>query len=81
MNIKNIILIVLAIAGISLFLFLQKYSKNNYSSFEQPRAPVIDQPVSPSRAPNFTLVDLDKNEFKLSDARGEIVALMFWTTL
>jgi cytochrome oxidase Cu insertion factor (SCO1/SenC/PrrC family) len=81
MNGKNIILIVLAISSISLYLFLQIYPKDNFSSFEQSRAPVIDQPVSPSRAPNFTLVDLDKNEFQLSDARGKTVALMFWTTL
>ena len=80
MNTKNIILLLLAVFGFSLFLFLQNNSKDNYSSFERPRAPLIDMPASPSPAPDFTLVDLDNNEFQLSDARGKIIAMTFWTT-
>lgn len=80
MNVKNIILMILAISGGALFMFLQKYSKDYYSSFEQPRAPLVE--ISPDRyqAPDFTLVDLNNNEFQLSEARGYVVAMMFWTT-
>lgn len=80
MNIKNVVLLTLAISGGALFLVLQKYSKDYYSSFEQPGVPVIDKPAARYRAPEFTLVDLDKNEFKLSDSQGNVVAMMFWTT-
>jgi len=80
MNFKNVILLTLAIFGGAMFLVLQKYSKDYYSSFEQPRTPVIDIPTARYRAPDFTLPDLDKNEFKLSDSQGNVVAMMFWTT-
>ena len=80
MNFKNAILLTLAISGGAMFLVLQKYSKEYYSSFEQPRAPVIDQPAARYRAPDFILADLDQNEFKLSDSQGNVVAMMFWTT-
>ena len=80
MNVKNLILVILAIFGGGLFLFLQKYSKEYYSSFEQPRAPLIEQSAARYQAPDFTLVDLDDNEFQLSGARGNVVAMMFWTT-
>ena len=79
MNIKNITLILLFICGGALFLVLQQYSKD-YSSVEQPRAPVIDKFAARSPAPDFILTDLDKNEFQLLSARGNIVAMIFWTT-
>lgn len=80
MNVKNLILILLAIFGGGLFLFLQEYSKDYYSSFEQPRAPLIEKSAARYQAPDFTLVDLDENEFQLSGSRGNVLAMMFWTT-
>ena len=80
MNIKNIILVILAVSGISLFLVLQKYSKDYYSSVSQPQAPVIAESAARYRAPDFTLTDLENSEFRLSDSRGSVVAMMFWTT-
>lgn len=80
MNIKNVILIVLAISGGALFLVLQKHSKDYDSSFERPTSRVIDKPAARYRAPDFTLIDLDNNEYKLSDAQGDVVVMTFWTT-
>ena len=80
MNVKNLILVILAVFGGGLFLFLQKYSKEYYSSFEQPRAPLIEKSAARYQAPDFILADLDKNEFQLSGSRGNVVAMMFWTT-
>jgi len=80
MNIKNVILIALAIFGGALFLLLQKHSKEQGSSFEQPTSPVIDKPAIRYRAPDFTLIDLDDSEYKLSDAQGGAVVMTFWTT-
>jgi len=80
MNIKNIILITLAVSGVTLFLVLQKYSKDYNSSANQSQAPVIAQSAARYSAPDFTLTDLEKNEFRLSDSRGSVVAMLFWTT-
>jgi len=80
MNIKNVILIALAILGGALFLVLQKQSKEYDLSFEQSTSPVIDKPAVRYRAPDFTLIDLDNSEYKLSDAQGGAVVLTFWTT-
>jgi cytochrome oxidase Cu insertion factor (SCO1/SenC/PrrC family) len=80
MNVKNVILIALALCGGALFLVLQKHSKDYDSSFEQPVSPAIDEPDTRYRAPDFTLVDLDNNEYKLSDSQGDVVVMTFWTT-
>ena len=80
MNIKNIILVILGISGVSLFLVLQKYSKDYGSSANQSQPPVITQPAARYSAPDFTLADLEKNGFRLSDSRGSVVAMLFWTT-
>lgn len=80
MSIKNAILIVLAISSGALFLVLQKHTKDYGSSFEQSTRPVIDEPTARYRAPDFTLIDLDSSEYKLSDTRGDVVLLTFWTT-
>lgn len=80
MNIRNVILIALAVSGGALFLVLQKYSKDYGSSFEQPMSRLMDKPAARYRAPDFTLTDLDNNEYKLSDAKGDVVLMTFWTT-
>lgn len=80
MNIKNVILIALAIFGGALFLVLQKHSKDYDASFDQSVSPVIDKPTARYRAPDFTLIDLDNNEYTLSDAQGDVVVMTFWTT-
>lgn len=80
MNAKNLILITVAILGGGLFLLLQKHSNDSYSSSEQQRATLVEQSASRYQAPDFTLEDLDKNDFQLSASRGNVVAMMFWTT-
>ena len=80
MNIKNVILVALALLGGALFLVLQKHSKDYDASFKQPISPAIDKPTARYRAPDFTLIDLDDNEYKLSDAQGDVVVITFWTT-
>jgi len=80
MSIKNAILIVLAISSGALFLILQKHSKDYDSPFDQSISPFIDEPTAHYRAPDFTLIDLDSNEYKLSSTRGDVVLLTFWTT-
>ena len=80
MNLKNIILTILIISGGALFLVLQKYSNNDYFSFDQPQAPAAIAPGSRYSAPDFTLTDLDKKDVQLSGSRGNVVAMIFWTT-
>ena len=80
MNVKNVILIAVALCGGALFLVLQKHSKDHDSSFEQPMSPAIVEPDAGYHAPDFTLADLDNNEFKLSDSEGDVVIMTFWTT-
>jgi cytochrome oxidase Cu insertion factor (SCO1/SenC/PrrC family) len=80
MSIKNVFLIVLAIFGGALFLVVQKHSKDYDSSFEQTLSPVIDKPAARYRASDFALMDLGNNEYKLSDAQGNVVVMTFWTT-
>jgi cytochrome oxidase Cu insertion factor (SCO1/SenC/PrrC family) len=78
MNAKNFILVTLAISGVALFLVLQNYPKD--SSSTRPRAPLIENVASRGLAPDFTLADLDQNTFQLSDSRGNVLVMMFWTT-
>ena len=80
MNKKNIIFIILIISGGALFLVLQKYSREHYASSDQPKTP--DASISTPRhsAPDFTLIDLEGNNFKLSYSRGKVIVMMFWTT-
>lgn len=79
-NNKDKLLIILILCGGALFLVLQKHSKEYYASFEQPQSPAVGKPASRYRAPDFTLADLEGNDFKLTDSRGNVVAVMFWTT-
>ena len=78
MNAKNFILVTLAITGAALFLVLQHYPKDPSSTL--PRAPIIEKVTAPGLAPDFTLADLDENDFQLSDSRGKVLVMMFWTT-
>ena len=80
MNIKNVILIALAVSGGVLFFVMQKHTKDYGSSFEQSMSPSIDKPAARYRASDFTLVDLDNDEHSLSDAQGNVVVMTFWTT-
>ena len=42
--------------------------------------PATGRPVAGSRAPDFTLTDLDGNTVRLSDLLGKVVFLNFWAT-
>lgn len=79
-NVKNLLMITLLMSGTALLWFLQKYSKEYYASFAQPEIPVVDISVSGLRAPDFALTDLEGRTFQLADVRGNVVALIFWTT-
>ncbi len=78
MNVKNFILVTLAISGAALFLVLQHYPKDPSSTL--PREPVIEKVAGRGLAPDFTLADLDQNAFQLSGSRGKVLVMMFWTT-
>ena len=80
MDAKNVILIVLALLGGALFFALQRHAKDNDSSFKQASSPAIDKPAARYAAPDFTLADLDNEEHSLSDLRGTVVVMTFWTT-
>ena len=79
-NSKNIFLITLLISGVVLLWFLQKNAKERYASHESPPAPVVEISQPRYQAPDFTLNDLDGGTFRLADVRGDVVALIFWTT-
>ncbi len=83
MNVRNLILVTLALSGAALFLVLQKYPKDISSPEQpqvQPQVPIIQKPASRSPAPDFTLTDLDANPFQLSGSKGNVLVMMFWTT-
>ena len=50
----------------------------------RPRAPdtstLAPAPIPGYPAPDFALPDLEGNELRLSDLRGQVVLLNFWTT-
>ena len=62
--IKKISLIVLSLALVQNYLFAAQPIKTK----------------TPELAANFTLLDLEKKEFSLSDFKGKPVILFFWTT-
>ena len=80
MNIKNIILIILMLTGVSLFIALQKDSKNNYSTTEDSEISINDLTAPRYLAGNFMLPDLNGTRIQLSDYKGSVVLMMFWTT-
>lgn len=45
-----------------------------------PAAALPAEPVAGARAPDFTLTDLNGENVSLSDLRGQVVLLNFWTT-
>jgi cytochrome oxidase Cu insertion factor (SCO1/SenC/PrrC family) len=78
--VKNIILITLLILGAFLFVALQKYTKEYHSSVQEPTLSITDFPTVRYISPNFTLSDLKGNTAQLSDYRGSVVLILFWTT-
>ena len=80
MSIKDIFVIILILSGGALFLVLQKNSHEPYTSYDQSKTPTASKPAERYLAPDFTLADLEGNDFKLFHSRGDVVALMFWTT-
>lgn len=77
---KNGILLLLLLIAAALFVALQKYTKKHYSSFEQTGISSTDLPAPRYLAADFTLPDLNGNTTRLSDFRGSVVLIMFWTT-
>lgn len=77
---KNIFLVILLLLGAFLFATLQKHTKKFYSSYEEPKLSITDFPTVRYLAPNFTLSDLNGNATQLSDYRGSVVLMLFWTT-
>lgn len=77
---RDIFLLILLVAGTVLLFLIHQFSIENYVPPEKPQLPVKE--ISPQRydAPDFTLRDLAGTKHRLSDFRGNVVALMFWTT-
>lgn len=80
MTMKNCILLLLLLLAATLFVALQKYTKKHYSSFEQTEISSTELPAPRYLAADFTLSDLNGNSTRLSDFRGSVVLLMFWTS-
>jgi cytochrome oxidase Cu insertion factor (SCO1/SenC/PrrC family) len=77
---KNAILIILLLLGAFLFVALQKYTKEYHSSRLEPEVSITDVHTARYLATDFTLYDLNGNVTQLSDYRGSVVLMMFWTT-
>ena len=80
MNMKNGILIILLLVGVSLFVILKEHTKKYNPSFEEAEVSDKNYPVPRFIAPNFSLSDLNGEDTRLYDYRGSVVLLMFWTT-
>ncbi len=77
---KNSILIILLLLGALLFVALQKYTNEYYSSAPETEVSTPDLPVARYLAADFILPDLKGTNTQLSDYRGSAVLMMFWTT-
>ena len=77
---KNIFLIILLLLGALLFMVLQKYTKEFYSSMPKTEVSISDSHTARYLAADFTLADLNGTFNQLSDYRGSVVLMMFWTT-
>ena len=77
---RDIFLLIMLAAGTVLLVVIHQFSTETYVSVEKPKPPVKELSPQRSDAPDFTLRDLAGNEHRLSDFRGNVVALLFWTT-
>jgi len=78
---KTTTLIVLTILTIALFFVLQKYTKDNFTVPEEEVVAVKLRPDSARRpASDFALPDLNGKDVRLTDYRGSVVLMLFWTT-
>lgn len=80
MSKKNIFLIILLCAVALLFVVLQKYTKKYHSTPADTEISLSDVHTARYPAADFTLPDLNGNNTQLSDYRGSVVLMMFWTT-
>lgn len=81
MNLKNGFLILLLILFGSLLIILQKYTREYHSTLEQTETfSAANIPAPRFTAQNFSLLDLNGNEAQLSNYRGSVVLILFWTT-
>ena len=77
---KNIILIIMLFAVALLFVALQKYTKKFRSSLAETEVSISEVHTARYLAADFTLPDLNGTPTQLSDYRGSVVLMMFWTT-
>lgn len=81
MNKKRIISIVLALVLIVSFGYLYSmYKAKKEEAYKMEMVFVPEQIEDRIMAPDFTLTDMDGRKVNLSDYRGKIVFLNFWTT-
>ena len=80
MTIKTGFLLVLFIGAAFLFIYIQNYSREYHSTQEGPKLSMDNFSTPRFPAPDFTLTDLENNEITLSDYKGSVVLIMFWTT-
>ena len=80
---KTATLVVLTILTVALFFILQKYTKDNFTPPEEEAAVVADNLRPDSArdpASDFVLPDLNGKNVRLTDYRGSVVLMLFWTT-
>lgn len=71
---------VLVILSVSLGLIWQNHIRPNSVGLDKAVVSEIQPPLNRPIAPDFSLFDLEGNEVHLSDYRGSVVFLGFWTT-
>ena len=66
---------------ITSLLFITLISYSAYAAVKQPELGHRLTPLkTPIEAPDFTLEDMDEEEYSFSDYRGKVVVLNFWAT-
>ena len=81
MNVKRISAVAVTLVGFLIAGIILTGEKTNDFAEVRPAAETASTSSSSSlRAPNFTLIAMDGKEISLSDYRGSIVIINFWTT-
>ncbi len=80
MKFKNRALLTLILITTSLTLVWYGYLRWESAGLAEAAAAELPPPHERRTAPDFTLPDLDGNVVHLSDYRGSVVLMGFWTT-
>jgi cytochrome oxidase Cu insertion factor (SCO1/SenC/PrrC family) len=77
---KTLLLTMFVIFGAVLILDLGANSQENLSDQDLMESMQIVRIMEEVKAPDFILPDLQGKNFRLSDLRGKVVLVNFWTT-